>query len=169
MYNYVKCKSCKKHIRPKIVGSVYYLHYINRCLWLCGKLKFKSDISDKKGITQDIYVLIFLVQPEVTTVIHRILFLWPVPKSALVARSLAMCRDPLARPIVARRNRWRWNIETHANWWNKLSLFDDSVCFAVHSLNVLKWSKTCQLAPIIIEKPFWKGHNNLGRLTGRSN
>ena len=28
---------------------------------MCGKLNIKSDILDKKGITQDIYVLIFLI------------------------------------------------------------------------------------------------------------
>ena len=32
-YSYVECKSHKRHIRPKFVGSVYYLHYINRYVY----------------------------------------------------------------------------------------------------------------------------------------
>ena len=45
------------------MGSVYYLHYINRYVYGCvvNSINIKSDISDKKGITQDIYVMIFLV------------------------------------------------------------------------------------------------------------
>ena len=38
-------------------------------------------------------------QSEVTTVIHRILFLMSSPQSAPVARSIAMYRDPLTGPI----------------------------------------------------------------------
>ena len=32
-YSYVECKSRKRHICPKFVGSVYYVHYINRYVY----------------------------------------------------------------------------------------------------------------------------------------
>ena len=40
-----------------------------------------------------------------------------------------------------------------------MSLFDDTVCFAVRSLNVLKWSRTSvifQLTVKTVKRPFWK-------------
>ena len=49
----------------------------------------------------------------------------------------------------------QWTFDIRANCWNKLSLFYDTVCFAVYclfrSLNVLrKWSKTVLTSPSVI-------------------
>ena len=70
-----------------------------------------------------------------------------------------------------------WNFDIRANWWNKSSLFDDTLfCGMQFKRDEMKTNfgnlpvNWPQLAPIIeknVEKPFWKGLNNLGQLNRR--